>query len=99
MTVPPIERIRKRFPNFSPSPLLNRNSGLKGAIPTVWDANWQIYTDLSKDQIAAFVAMPEWKDFVQSFNVWQRSGKTASPPSLTVPAVASKVIRNNINGG
>jgi hypothetical protein len=30
------------------------------SIPTVYDAKWQFYVDLTQEQIAAYQAMPEW---------------------------------------
>lgn len=79
-----IDRIAKRF-NLQvpvPSAPVKRISGLNGAIPTVWDAGWQLYTDLSPAQIAAFQAMPQWTAFAASFNSWQRAPGLTAPPSV-----------------
>lgn len=61
----------------SPSPPVKRNSGLNGAIPSVWDSGWQLYTDLSTEQVAAFQAMPQWQTLVQSSN---QTAQSPSPP-------------------
>lgn len=52
----------------TPSPQAKTISGLNGTIPTVWDDGWQLYTDLSQAQIAAFMAMPEWVAKVAQFD-------------------------------
>lgn len=77
--------------NFKPPSLItNPVSGLNGAIPTQWDSQWQTYTDLSKEQIVAFQAMPEWQNFVNQFNSWLNPGplqtNSGIAPSLTVAA-------------
>lgn len=68
------------------SPPLKTISGLNGALPTTWDAGWQLYTDLTKEQIAAFQAMPEWQIFVADHTAWEQSPSGVAP-SLTVEAV------------
>lgn len=57
-----LDRVAKKFNLQVPAPSapVKRISGLNGAIPTAWDAGWQLYTDLSPAQIAAFQATPEW---------------------------------------
>lgn len=80
-------------PTYKPSPQPNRISGLNGAIPTQWDAGWQFYTDLTPDQVAAFQAMPEWQDFLRSFNAWVNPAglnvSSEAAPSLTQDFIQS----------
>lgn len=83
-------------PPRTPQSPINIVSGLNGAIPTVWDSNWQLYTDLSSAQIAAFQAMSEWQTFVTSFQDWENSlsniflvGSAGAAPSLTASTAPS----------
>lgn len=50
-------------PNYKPSPQPNRiYSGPE--VPTAYDPNWQLFTNLTPNQIAWFQSQPEWGDFV-----------------------------------
>lgn len=49
-------------PNYKPSPPNRTYSG--PMVPTAYDPNWQIYNNLTADQIAWFRAQPEWHNFV-----------------------------------
>lgn len=63
--------------NYIPSPPVNRTySG--PAIPAAYDPNWQLYNNLTADQIARFQAQPEWQNFV--------SWVALSPSTATVNA-------------
>lgn len=73
-------------------------SGLKGNIPTQWDAQWQLYTDLTPDQIAAFKAMPEWTNFKASYDAWLQN-PVGSAPSLTVKAVNAAAKAAKVKAG
>lgn len=48
--------------------------------PTAYDQNWQLYTNLTKDQIVAFQAFPEWATFVASQPAVQFSQAQLNPP-------------------
>lgn len=43
-------------------------SGLNGMIPQHYDPKWQGYTDLSQDQISAFMSFPAWQAKINKQN-------------------------------
>ncbi len=60
------------------------------AVPIAYDANWQLFTDLTKDQIAWFQAQPEWAAKVASHNAFLQS-KGISDFSASQTAAATPV--------
>ncbi len=57
--------------------VVNQNSGLNGAIPTKWDKDWQLYTDLTPSQVKAFQSFPEMEEKIASHNTWLVSQRLA----------------------
>ncbi len=88
MSLAPIERIRRKFPNLQAAPQVNRNSGLNGALPNAYDSNWQLYTDLTPAQIAAFQAMPEWQNFLNYVALAPKTATVAVPTSVVESTLA-----------
>lgn len=50
-------------------------------VPVAYDANWQLFNNLTQDQIAWFQAQPQWQDFV--------SWVALSPVAATINAGVS----------
>src|SRR5690242_10426132 len=75
---------------------LQKLSGLNGALPTVYDPNWQRYTDLSPAQIAAFQAFPQDLAKYIALRRWQTEicsalPATGKPNYITLPNDGSAV--------
>lgn len=78
----------RELPGYQPSPQLNRTySG--PAVPTAYDVNWQIYTNLTPDQIAWFQAQPEWANFVAwvALNPAQATGQPWAPSPTEISTI------------
>lgn len=73
---------RFQIPNYKPSPQPKRISGLNGALPTAYDDGWQLFTDLSPEQIAAYQAMPEWQNFLDYVALSPKTATTATPAAV-----------------
>jgi hypothetical protein len=58
-----------RLPPTIPPPLLYQSpsgSGSNdGALPTHYDPKWQLWTNLTKEQIEKFQSFPQWQAFVK----------------------------------
>lgn len=54
------------------------SNGNDGALPTTWDADWQVFTNLTTPQIAAFQGMPQDLLFYAAHRRWVKeiSGTT-----------------------
>lgn len=72
-----------------PAPV-NTISGLNGALPKFYVSNWQIYTDLSQEQITAFQSFPEWATIVGQYNSFLVSNNLSSSfGSAPIPVSSS----------
>lgn len=77
-----------------PSSMPKRPYPLGTAIPTVYDGSWRSYTDLTKDQIAAFQAFPQ--DLLK-YNAGQRwLYEIRAFPSTMVPQPNPYILVNGI---
>lgn len=64
-----------RTKGLRPSPQPNRTYN-GPTVPTLYDPNWQYFTNLTADQIAWFQAQPEWANFLAYVAL--------SPPTATI---------------
>lgn len=63
-------------------------------VPVSYDPNWQMFTNLTTDQIAWFQAQPEWKSFVATQPDARNFGQTDAGHSTNnpiVPVVGGKI--------
>lgn len=56
--------------------------------PTVYDSNWQLYTNLKPVTVAAFQDMQEWKDFLSYVALSPKTATVATPTAVVSGVLA-----------
>lgn len=78
--------MKRRLPVIPPP--ANTSSGLNGAMPQVYDPDWQRYTDLSPTQVEWFRAQPEWANFLALVALSPKTAAAGIPPAAVDAALA-----------
>jgi hypothetical protein len=71
-----LRHLENRKPPTIPPPLLYESpagsKGNDGALPSEYDTKWQLWTNLTKEQVEKFQSFPQWQAFMKEHGppVW-----------------------------